>query len=982
MQEKHYISKVVLKVKLLQIIFIVVLINLTAGNHEKCKPEDIHITTIRSLPPSNVTNTFTITGMFPTKVTLKTRYNRSGFVWMEVARYAIAQVNKMLRLLKNVSVSLEFVFYDTCNDLQITTAKVLQTLLQSSDKNVKENCCYQKEENIIGFVGPASSSTSNHLMKLLSYKPMPVISYSATSTRFDDKEIYPLFMRTIPPDNLQAKMILDILLRFHWTHVSIIANDNEYGRMGMQELQKLFTKHDICTAVVRTFTYPYVESEMEDIIKNLKKDEMSRVIILWASGVRTQKFLLMSSKYKLYNKTWIVTESVGTNPAIVNYDTSVVQGLLSVVPYAGVYTSFEQTFWKMSYRDHANQNIWLRNVFQNALKLKGSALDNATIGGYRNRMPMSKNGYIRNAIFAYGTALKHYVTDNTVCTGNICHVRSIPNSTYFFHKYLQKVIFSGLDGETVSFDKLGNINSATFDLYSLQGKKNPLTWTKIGSWNKTQKLKVINGSFKWAGNTIALPKSRCAEKCIPGYYAIFHNSKKCCWKCIPCNERNIKTALGNQKCKICPTHAIPNLNKTKCISIEHIYISYNDENSIYIYVFVIAGVSFTAIFIFIFVSYRKTPVVLSSQFHISLLQLISFFLLNASMVLFLAKPSKTLCTVRGCLYGFLLTLAISVTLVKTQRLLQVFQARRRLSQRNKLQTVSKEVGFMIFLLVIEAALLVGVYLIKPFDVVEENFTKYKKYVNCNTKSLYYIQILYAVILALFCGVQAFRGRKLPQNYNETRFIAVAMFAAIVVLVISIPLHESRPGEPERAVIVTTITISTNCLIMIIMYGYKIWIILARPDQNCQKAFKMNILKSVKRRVEKDIERRMSKEKDNINIPNNKSAKQEKYPKNTKIKSKEKIYTKTFTSIEIITKETASKNNYTIKYKSKQKVRKYSSNTIFKENTKQKTLVLNHHSLTVRNMYVSDTSGLDIINRRKAFAVIGNRNSENNDDDIL
>ena len=71
-----------------------------------------------------------------------------------------------------------------------------------------------------------------------------------------------------------------------------------------------------------------------------------------------------------------------------------------------------------------------------------------------------------------------------------------------------------------------------------------------------------------------------------------------------------------------------------------------------------------------------------------------------------------------------------------------------------------------------------------------------------------------------------------------------------------------------------------------------------------------------------------------------------------------------------------KNNRTIK--SKEKVRKYSSNTIFKENTKQKTSVLNHHSLTVRNMYVSDTSGLDIINRRKAFAVIDNRKLQNNE----
>ena len=831
-----------------RILLLVILFPNLTSQQQQCKPEDIHITTIRSLPPSHVNNTFTIVGMFP--FLIKTWYNKSGFVWMEVARYAISQVNKMLASLKKVSVSLEYTFYDTCNDLQVITAAALQPLIDTTVKFIKENCCYQKEANIIGIVGPASSSTTKYLMKLLSCKPMPVIGYSATSTSFNDKEKYPLFMRTIPPDNLQAKMILDIALHFHWTYVSIIANDNEYGRMGMAELEKLFAKHDICTAVVRTFTYPYVESELEDIIKDLKKETLSSVIVIWAYGQRTKTFLKKSSQFKLYNKTWIVTDSLGKDPILVNFNPNVVHGLLCVEPYDGSYTLFEKSFWKMSYKDHASHNIWLKNLFENALNLNGSALDNATIGAYRDVMPMSKNGYIRKAIFAYGTALKHYITDNTVCTGNICNIRSIPNSTYFFQKYLQKVIFSDLDGETVSFDKLGNINSATFDLYFLQGKTNPLTWTKIGSWNKTEKLKVINGSFKWAGNTTVVPKSRCAEKCIPGYYAIFHNSKKCCWKCIPCNEGYIKPALGNQKCKICPGHHhITNLNGTKCISIEHVYISYNDQNAIVIYLFVMPGLCIPTFLIVIFIKYRKTPVVRSSQFNISLLQLISFLLLNASMILFLIKSSKAACIIRASLNGFLLTLAISVTLVKTQRLLQVFRAKHRLSRRNKLQTISKEVGLMLSLLVTEAVLLVGAYLIKPFDVVEENFTKYKKYMNCNTKSLLYIQILYVVILALFCGVQAFRGRKLPHNYNETRFIAVAMFAAIVVLVISIPLYESRPGEPERAVIVTTITISTNCFIMIIMYGYKIWIILARPDQNTQEVFDESRLKAVMEEVE-------------------------------------------------------------------------------------------------------------------------------------
>ena len=57
-----------------------------------------------------------------------------------------------------------------------------------------------------------------------------LISYISTSLSLSDKRYYPTFMRTIPSDTYQVQVIIDLILKFNWTYISIIASDNSYGR--------------------------------------------------------------------------------------------------------------------------------------------------------------------------------------------------------------------------------------------------------------------------------------------------------------------------------------------------------------------------------------------------------------------------------------------------------------------------------------------------------------------------------------------------------------------------------------------------------------------------------------------------------------------------------------------------------------------------------------------------------------------------------
>ena len=90
--------------------------------------------------------------------------------------------------------------------------------------------------------------------------------------------------------------------------------------------------------------------------------------------------------------------------------------------------------------------------------------------------------------------------------------------------------------------------------------------------------------------------------------------------------------------------------------------------------------------------------------------------------------------------------------------------------------------------------------------------------------------VYNAGLALTCTYQAFRTRKLPENYNEAKFITFTMVITCIVVTIFIPTYIGTGGIYR-----TTIT----CFVFIIggfstlccMFVPKLYIILWRPEKN-------------------------------------------------------------------------------------------------------------------------------------------------------
>ena len=231
----------------------------------------------------------TLAGLFPVHVYKKLENQRTlalnnyALTWTEAMLYAIDEINNDTTLIARYH--LGFDIRDSCNEPSNALAAALDFVLDA-DRNVsRENssstrCECTSAASHIAVIGGAASPISTQVAHVFGIANIPQISYSSTSILLSNKDAYRSFLRTIPSDTYQAKAIADLLLKFGWTYVSVVASDNEYGRAGLDALKVELKRRDICMAVESIFHPNLYKHELTRIITSLKAQTRAKVIIL------------------------------------------------------------------------------------------------------------------------------------------------------------------------------------------------------------------------------------------------------------------------------------------------------------------------------------------------------------------------------------------------------------------------------------------------------------------------------------------------------------------------------------------------------------------------------------------------------------------------------------------------------------------------------------------------------------------------------
>ncbi|NP_001121719.1 olfactory receptor CR1 isoform 1 precursor [Danio rerio] len=364
-----------------------------------------------------------------------------------------------------------------------------------------------------------------------------------------------------------------------------------------------------------------------------------------------------------------------------------------------------------------------------------------------------------------------------------------------------------------------------------------LQYAFIGHVDGNQ-LSINDSAITWPGDSGKVPISVCTSECPPGTRkAIKKGLPVCCFDCLPCTEGEISNSTGSIKCYRCPKEFWSNSYKNECVARETEFLSVKETMGITLMSVAVSGAVMTTTVAVIFLYHRNTPIVKANNSELSFLLLLSLKLCFLCALVFVGQPSLWSCRIQQAAFGISFVLCISCILVKTFVVLIAFHSTRpESSALIKWFGLGKQRGIVLVFTCVQVVIC-AIWLCVSPPLPYQNFGMHRSKVilECTIGSVvgFTCVLGYIGFLATVCFLLAFFARKLPDNFNEAKFITFSMLIFCAVWVAFVPAYVSSPGKYSVVVEVFAILASSFGLLFCIFVP-KCYIILLKPENNTKK----------------------------------------------------------------------------------------------------------------------------------------------------
>ncbi|XP_056622470.1 extracellular calcium-sensing receptor-like [Triplophysa dalaica] len=774
--------------------------------------------------------------------------NYRDFQYAQSMLYAIEEINNSSTLLPGVK--LGYRVYDTCGSMAMAVRVTMA--LANGHENTTSNGSCTKQGYVQAVLGDTTSSACMAMAKSIGPFRLPMVLIflfllsSCFYVTFYIK--YPSFLRTITSDYYQSRALAELVRHFGWTWVGAIRTDDDYGNTGMATFTKVAEQMGICLEYSLPFFRTYPEDKVLRIIEQIKSST-SRVIVgflvHWDLEVLLHKFV----EHNITGLQWVGTEGWISDSVIASMDKHhILQGAVGLTIPKNEVTGLKDFILDIKPLKSSGSAIFTElweDLFQCKYSNKNDSTFTTECTGEEEQSDMPNTFTdmslmpIFSNVYKGVYAVAHALHDLLGCTDKCASKKQTDPSTFL--RNLRKVSFKTKDGEEVYFDENGEA-VAKYEIINWQPSQiKHDVFVSVGLYDASlpvkDRLSVNIASIIWANNKTKVPVSVCSESCPPGTRkAVQKGRPVCCYDCIPCTEGEITNMTDSVTCLRCNEDFWSNLKNDGCVKKETEYLSYEEIMGILLTTISIVGAFITVLVAVIFFRYKNTPIVKANNSELSFLLLFSLMLCFLCSLTFIGRPTEWSCMLRHTAFGITFVLCISCVLGKTLVVLMAFKAT--LPGSNVMKwfgPVQQRLSVLGFTLIQVLICILWLTTSPPFPFKNINYFKERIILECNVGSAlgFWAVLGYVGFLALWCFILAFLARKLPDKFNEAKFITFSMLIFCAVWIAFIPAYVSSPGKFTVAVEIFAILASSFGLLFCIFLP-KCYLILLKPEKNSKR----------------------------------------------------------------------------------------------------------------------------------------------------
>ncbi|XP_015266852.1 PREDICTED: vomeronasal type-2 receptor 26-like [Gekko japonicus] len=775
--------------------------------------------------------------------------------------FAVKEINENPKIVPNLT--LGFRIYDSHFDARITYQNTLNLLFHQNRTIPNYEC--DTKRNPVAVIGGLGSETSGHMASILGMYKIPQVTYCLYDPAAHDKtqQLY----RVVLNELYLYRSIIQLLQHFHWNWVGIIAKNDDKGEKFVQTMEHMLSQNGICAAFIDRI--PSQSSiwgtlDLLDIFQNMTFAQNKTGVNVFIVSADSHSMLCLQVGLSMIEpdamapiqKVWVMTAhwEFSSETFHRHIDIQIFYGALSFAVHSNEVHGFQHFLQSLDPR--SREDGFIKIFWEQSFNCLfpdtdvGKESTNTCTGeekleslpGPFFEMHMTSQSYsIYNAAYAVAYALHamHLSRSKHRAMEGRDNLESFKPEQFQLHPFLRRISFNNSAGDKVSFNENGEVE-AGFDIVNwITFPNQSFLRVKVGRMDpkapEGREFSINETIITWHSRfNQVVPRAVCNDNCHPGYSKERKEGKPfCCYGCTKCSKGKFSNYKDMNACFQCPDAQFSNKEQNGCLPKRLNFLSFDGPLGVSLALLALFLSLTTAVILGIFIKHRNTPIVKANNRNLSYFLLLALLLCFLCSLLFIGRPQPLTCFLRQTAFGIVFSVAVSSVLAKTITVVLAFIATKPGSKMRKWVGTRFANSVVLCCSFTQAGICMAwLWTAPPFPDVDMHSLAEEIILECNEGStqMFYCVLGYMGFLALASFIMAFLGRKLPDTFNEAKFITFSMLVFCSVWVSFVPTYLSTKGKYMVAVEIFSILASSAGLLGCI-FCPKCYIIILRPELN-------------------------------------------------------------------------------------------------------------------------------------------------------